>query len=81
MYQLYYRKENIVLIEILGYIASFIILIGFVSTNQTVIRKFNIVGSVLYVIYGFLIHAYPLVLLNAFIIIVHLKVLVKKHEV
>ena len=64
-------------VELIGYLASVIILIGFTFKDESKIRTINMIGSLLFIVYGLLIKAYPLALLNALTIVVNIRALVK----
>ena len=51
-------------IEAFGYIASIIVVISFAMTSVKKLRIINGVGCILSVIYGIIIQAYPVVLMN-----------------
>lgn len=57
--------------EPIGVIATLIILIGFMSNGEKRIRIFDAVGAALFVLYGWLIRSFSVVLLNAVLIAVH----------
>ena len=52
-------------IELLGMSATTFIVIGFLFKSQLKIRAFNLAGSVIFVVYGLLIAAPSVYLLNA----------------
>ena len=52
------------MIEFIGIIASSIIVISFFLDGETKLRSFNILGSIIFVIYGFLIGSISIVFLN-----------------
>jgi len=58
-------------IEILGIIAGIFILISFKLSGELKIRSVNIVGAILFVIYGVIIGAWSVWLLNAALFILH----------
>lgn len=58
--------------EIIGICGTILILIGFLSNSEKRIRIFDMIGSVCFVSYGFLIGAWSNVLLNGILIIVHI---------
>lgn len=60
------------LIEYVGYAASLFVAISFLVKNITTIRLINIVGCVLFIIYGITIHAYPVAVMNSLVVIIHL---------
>lgn len=58
-------------IEWVGYAASIAIVISLVMTNMVKLRMINSIGCVLFVIYGILVGAYPVVISNAAIIVIN----------
>lgn len=64
--------------EIIGIFATIFILIGFMSSNIKVVRVFNIVGSILFVIYGVAINAMSTWLLNFLCIILNVYKICKE---
>ena len=67
------------LIELIGIIGTVFILLSFVKTGEKRIRQLNLVGSIIYVIYGILISSFSTTVLNIIMIFVHIYYL-KKHE-
>lgn len=67
------------LIELIGIVGTIFILLSFVKTGEKRIRQLNLVGSIIYVIYGILISSFSTTVLNIIMIIVHIYYL-KKHE-
>jgi hypothetical protein len=67
--------------EILGTIASVIVLFSFIATEEKRIRIINIFGAALFVVYGLLINAFSVWLLNGILILVHSWYLFKDREV
>lgn len=65
------------LTEMLGYAASVIVAVSFVVGDVRLLRVFNSIGAVGFVIYGLLIGSYPVALLNGFIVIVNLYHIIK----
>ena len=57
--------------EILGIAGTLVILIGFFSDKEKVIRGFDLAGSFLFVIYGATIGSLSTILLNSVLILVH----------
>jgi len=57
--------------EIIGIVGTLIILIGFLSNKEKVIRGFDMAGSMLFVIYGVTIGSLSTILLNSVLILVH----------
>lgn len=58
--------------EAIGLLGTLFILIAFLFNTEKQIRIFDMIGSVLFVLYGALIGAYSNVVLNSTLIIVHI---------
>ncbi len=58
--------------EILGISATVFVLISFLMKDAVGIRKINIIGAFLFVIYGVLINSISVWLLNGVLLIVHI---------
>ncbi|MDO4229144.1 MAG: SemiSWEET family transporter [Capnocytophaga sp.] len=66
------------MIDLIGYAASFFVVLSFlIKENIIYIRLTNLVGCVLFVIYGFLIDSIPIILPNAFLVFVQIYYVVK----
>lgn len=63
--------------EWLGIIASVIILISFLTSNQIKTRIINSVGCVVFVVYGFLLPTYSTAFMNLAMLVVHAVFLIK----
>lgn len=59
-------------IEILGTIASIFVLISFLMKGEIKIRLINIVGALIFVIYGVSINAFSVWFLNGGLFLVHI---------
>ena len=59
------------LYEWIGYIASFLILVSLIMTSVKRLRLINLAGALLFAIYGYLISAYPVMIMNAGIVVVN----------
>ena len=59
-------------IEILGLIATLFVLISFLFKNLLVVRCINIVGCICFVIYGAILGAWSVWILNGALAIVHI---------
>lgn len=66
--------------ELLGYSASIFVAISLLMSNIKKLRYINLVGCLLFVIYGVLIAAYPVALMNAFCAGINLYHLYKLHK-
>ncbi len=63
-------------IEWIGYIASFLVAVSFIFRNVKYLRIVNTIGCITFVIYGYFIDSYPVMIANMFIFIMniyHLK--------
>jgi hypothetical protein len=63
--------------ELIGYAASLLIAISLMMKSLIRLRIFNAVGAIVFVIYGLLIRAYPVALLNGLIVIIDIYYLVR----
>jgi len=63
--------------EAIGVLASVIVLLSFVMNGESKIRIINILGALLFVIYGILINAFSVWFLNGTLLIVHIYKLIK----
>lgn len=64
--------------EIIGTIASIIVLISFICKSERKIRIINIIGALLFVVYGALNGSFAVWFLNGALILIHLYNLLKK---
>lgn len=67
-------------IEALGIVATLIILLSFTRTKASEIRIVNSIGAAVFVVYGILIHALSVWLLNAVCILINIYKLIKYKE-
>ena len=63
--------------EILGYIATVIVLTSFLMKKMTNLRVLNSIGACLFIVYGLLINSGPVVLTNSLILGINLIKLVQ----
>lgn len=68
------------MIEIIGILASVIVLISFLMKNINAIRLINILGAILFVIYGIMIKSVATWFLNGALIIIHFIYLIKSKK-
>jgi hypothetical protein len=59
------------ILEIIGYISTALILISFMFSGETRIRVLNLFGCIAQGTYSAFMHAYPIVLLNSALILIH----------
>ena len=67
-------------IEWVGYAASIMIAISLLMTDVIKLRLLNTVGCLLFVIYGFIVGAYPVAVANIAIILINLYHLYKLYN-
>lgn len=60
------------ILEILGYTASVLVAVSLMMSSIWKLRVINLTGAILFSVYGFLIHAYPVGLLNGFIAVTNI---------
>lgn len=70
--------ENVNLIELFGYFASIIVAISFLMKYINKLRLVNTLGAICFVIYSVVIKAWPVALINIFVICVNIYHLTKK---
>lgn len=66
--------------EWVGIIASSIVLLSFIFSSERMIRGLNIVGSVVFIIYGYTIGSFTICGFNTCIIIVNIYQLLRKGQ-
>ncbi|MGJ3240280.1 MAG: YgjV family protein [Anaerolineae bacterium] len=69
--------DTAMIYEIIGYIASILVAISLLMTSILRLRLINIVGSSFFVLYGLLIGAYPVAIVNFVIVLINLYQLYK----
>lgn len=67
-------------LEWFGYAASVIVAVSLMMSSIVKLRWYNLVGAASFSLYGFLIHAYPVGVLNAFIAGVDIYYLVRMYS-
>jgi uncharacterized protein with PQ loop repeat len=55
-------------IEILGWVATLVIIVSFLVNDIKTLRTFSLIGAILWIIYGFVIQSSSIVFLNLVII-------------
>lgn len=63
--------------EIIGYVASLLVAISLTMSSILKLRVINLIGSLVFSIYGLLIQAYPVAVMNFFIVMIDLYYLVQ----
>lgn len=69
------------MIELFGYLGSFLVLISFLMTSVAKLRIVNTIGSVIFMIYAFIIRSYPAAIMNFFLVLINLYYLWKMSHV
>ncbi len=64
-------------IQIIGYSGSFLIALSLSMKSISRLRKINLIGASTFAFYGFLMQAYPVLILNSFIALVDIYYLVQ----
>ena len=66
-----------VIIEAIGYLSSFLVLISFLMVSVFKLRVVNSIGSIIFTIYAFIIHSYPTAIMNMCLVLINIYYLVK----
>jgi GNAT superfamily N-acetyltransferase len=64
--------ETNFLLELIGYIASILVAISLMMSSVLKLRIINLVGALFFTAYGLLIQAYPVAVVNFFIVLINL---------
>ncbi|MEO9023325.1 MAG: hypothetical protein ABI237_18770 [Ginsengibacter sp.] len=62
---------------VIGYIASLFLAISLIVNNDLKFRWINALGCLFFIVYGVMIHAIPIVLTNAFLLVINIYYLIK----
>ena len=68
---------HLTIYEIIGYTASVLVAISLMMSSILKLRIINLIGAVIFTVYGLLIHAFPVTTLNFFIVIIDLYFLIQ----
>jgi uncharacterized protein with PQ loop repeat len=63
--------------QILGYLASVLLALSLIVTNDIKFRWLNTMGCLSFIVYGILINAFPIILTNSILLVINLYYLVK----
>ena len=74
---MFFLGDKMSILEIIGYVASVLVALSLMMSSIIRLRWYNLVGALLMSLYGFLLHSYPVGLLNLFIGIVDIYFLVQ----
>lgn len=64
--------------EIIGFIGSLFVILSYIFKDMTKLRIVNMIGCVVWIIYGILIHSYSTIFTNLVIMIIHIVNMVRK---
>ena len=65
------------IIEIVGYIGSFLVLVSFLMTSVFKLRIVNTIGSFIFMVYALIIKSYPTAIMNFCLVLINLRFLYK----
>ena len=65
------------IIELVGYIGSFLVLVSFLMTSVFKLRIINTIGSIIFMVYALIIHSYPTAVMNFCLVLINLRFLWK----
>lgn len=57
-----------IIIQVLGYLASILVAISFLMKSMKKLRFVNMIGAVFFVVYSVAIKAWPVAIINAFVV-------------
>jgi hypothetical protein len=60
------------MVEIWGYISMIVVVISMLMKDIKWLRILNSISCAMFIIYGFLISSYPIILLNSIVILINL---------
>lgn len=66
-------------LELFGYLGSLLIILSMMFTSINKLRIINIIGSIISLIYSIIVDAWPIVILNASLIIINSIQLIKDY--
>ena len=66
-------------LEYIGYVASLIVLISLLMSSVKKLRWINMIGSLIFGTYGFLINSYPVAIMNLGIVLINIYYLVQMY--
>lgn len=65
-------------IEIFGYISMVVALVSMMMKDIKTLRIVNSIACAMFVVYGFILGAYPIVIMNILVIIINVHQILKK---
>lgn len=73
--------DAVINFEMLGYLASIFVAISLMMRSLNKLRVINLIGALLFTVYGLIISAYPVAVVNAFIVVVNIYYLQQSFKV
>ena len=71
------KNKNMGLLELIGYKASLLVAVSLTMSNIWKLRWINLIGALLFAVYGLFVKAYPVFAVNGFIVFVNIYYLVQ----
>lgn len=68
--------ENMTIVDWTGYLASALLMVSFTMKDVTKLRSINSLGCIAFVVYGFMLGSWPVIITNAFILCMNLWYLI-----
>lgn len=69
--------EKQTIIELIGYLGSFLVLVSFLMTSVFKLRVINTIGSIVFTIYAIIIKSYPTAVMNFCLVLINIRFLWK----
>ena len=73
--------EAVMSFEMLGYLASVFVAVSLTMRSLTKLRVINLIGALLFTVYGLIISAYPVAVVNGFIVLVNIYYLQQSFKI
>lgn len=58
--------------EILGYASMILVLVSMLMKNMKTLRILNSISCAMFIVYGFAINAYPIIIMNFLVILINI---------
>ena len=68
--------ENMTIVDWTGYLASALLMVSFTMKDVTKLRSINSLGCIAFVVYGFMLDSWPVIITNAFILCMNIWFLI-----
>jgi CHASE2 domain-containing sensor protein len=66
------------MVEIFGYLASLFTISSFLMKDIFKLRVLNLIACIMFIIYGFWIHAIPIIIVNTLVALVNIYYIIKR---